>query len=63
MRFTGGSSQGGAYTHQDSGRFNSIYSSHAASVHLLHTAVRGLEKSIQILKHFARGKIKLVNLC
>jgi hypothetical protein len=38
-----------------------ICSSHAALEQLLALQHEGLGKSVKILKHFARGKIKLVN--
>jgi hypothetical protein len=38
-----------------------ISSSHAALEQLLVLQQEGLGKSVKILKHFARGKIKLVN--
>jgi hypothetical protein len=38
-----------------------IYSSHAALEQLLALQQEGLGKSVKILKHFARGEIKLVN--
>jgi hypothetical protein len=38
-----------------------ICSSHAALDQLLTLPQEGLEKSVEIFKHFARGKIKLVN--
>jgi hypothetical protein len=37
-----------------------ICSSHAALT-AVNTKTRGFKKSVNILKHFARGKIKLVN--
>jgi hypothetical protein len=38
-----------------------ICNSHAALKQLLGLQQEGLGKSVKILKHFARGKIKLVN--
>jgi hypothetical protein len=38
-----------------------IYSSHAALEQLLALQQEGLGKSVKILKHFARNKIKLVD--
>ena len=38
-----------------------ICSSHAALEQLLALQQEGLGKTVKILKHFARGKIKLVN--
>jgi hypothetical protein len=38
-----------------------ICNSHAALEQLFTLQQEGLEKSVKILKHFARGKIKLFN--
>jgi hypothetical protein len=63
MRATDGFSKAscGVYTDFQEAVEKQFCSSHAGLEQLLALQQEGLGKSVKILKHFARGKIKLVN--